>query len=597
VKPTVRGCAVADEPDASWSMRSALSSYRWQLAIALALAVAARLWIIVSSHGMLDGDEAVLGIQAEDILRGAHPIYFYGQPFMGSWDAYLLAPIVAVFGPSAYAIHAVTLAESLPLVPLLGALAGRLYGERARLPAMLIAALPPLYVSVTELRMLGGYVETLVLGTALLLVVVTITEHWRAGRPTGRLWLMAGLLSGLGLWIDILMGYYVLACALWLAPLAVARLRRGRAVGGPWLREIGVRASGALVAAVVGAAPALWYGLHNNWANVTWYLQERYTGPDTLHVNAATYLTTIALPRVIGVRSIADGSRWGHLLNSSLGLIVAAVSVMAVLYAIALPVVRWRRGRVGAPTEARLDVAGLWALCCAPLLLLTICILYWRSALIERLPLFQYIDFGWRYALPIITPLSLLLTALVADLPGLLGSATRRLGAAGRLRVLSPGVLRLAASLTLAVLLLSYGIPYVTSDNVQALKTTNIANLRFPAEHAELLSYLEQQHIHYVWTFSWVGHVIMYLEDGRVQCADLGDAFNRFPSAMAAVARADRPSFIVMADPTAGEPDIERRIDVLHVRYMSAQFGSLWVITPLSRTVQPAEVGLSLGSV
>jgi hypothetical protein len=88
----------------------------------------------------------------------------------------------------------------------------------------------------------------------------------------------------------------------------------------------------------------------------------------------------------------------------------------------------------------------------------------------------------------------------------------------------------------------------------------------------------------------------MYLEDGRVQCADLGDAFNRFPSATAAVARADRPSFIVIADPAAGAPDVERRLDALHVRYVSAQFGTLWVITPLSRTVRPVEVGLSLGS-
>src|SRR5262249_39073758 len=144
----------------------------------------------------------------------------------------------------------------------------------------------------------------------------------------------------------------------------------------------------------------------------------------------------------------------------------------------------------------------------------------------------------------------------------------------------------------LALLLLAYGVPYVTSDNVRALATTNLPDLRFPAEHAELLTYLEQRHIHYVWTFSWVGHVIMYLEDGRVQCADLGDSFHRFPAAATAVTRADRPSFIVMADPAAGEPDIERRLDALHVRYASAEFGTLWVITPLSRTVQPAEVGL-----
>ena len=37
------------------------------------------------------------------------------------------APLIAICGPCAWVIHSVTLAESLLLVPLLGALGGHMY--------------------------------------------------------------------------------------------------------------------------------------------------------------------------------------------------------------------------------------------------------------------------------------------------------------------------------------------------------------------------------------------------------------------------------------------------------------------------------------
>ncbi|MDE3231654.1 MAG: hypothetical protein KGO05_17370, partial [Chloroflexota bacterium] len=201
---------------------------------ALALAVALRLWLIAASHGMLDADEAALGIQAENILRGQFPVYFPGQNYMGSWDAYLMAPLIHFFGPSALVIRAVTLGEYLIYLPLVGALAARLYGERARVVALLVTALSPLYVTVTELRMLGGYIETLTLGATLLLLAVAISRRWRAGRATRWQWALAGAVIGLGLWIDTLTLVYVITAALWLAPAALQSWRAAVAAGGGW---------------------------------------------------------------------------------------------------------------------------------------------------------------------------------------------------------------------------------------------------------------------------------------------------------------------------------------------------------------------------
>src|SRR4051812_3134031 len=59
---------------------SVLRSPLW---LCLLAALLIRVWLVYHTHGVIDGDEAMVGIQAEHILRGEHPYYFYGQPYMG----------------------------------------------------------------------------------------------------------------------------------------------------------------------------------------------------------------------------------------------------------------------------------------------------------------------------------------------------------------------------------------------------------------------------------------------------------------------------------------------------------------------------------
>ncbi len=224
---TVPRMAAHRPPTAREDRLTGILASPWRLtAVAMALALALRLWFVLSSHGMMDGDEASLGFQADGILRGVFPVYFPASTYSGSWDAYLLAPLVALFGPSAWATRAVEGIEYLALIPLMGMLAARLFGERARLPALLLTALPPVYVAVTELRMLNGYIETLLIGTTLALLALNITDRWRSGQPTRWQWPLAAFLIGLGLWIDTLVIAFVVGVGLWLAPWVVVRLRQ-----------------------------------------------------------------------------------------------------------------------------------------------------------------------------------------------------------------------------------------------------------------------------------------------------------------------------------------------------------------------------------
>src|SRR5262249_52755306 len=130
------------------------------------------------------------------------------------------------------------------------------------------AAVPPLYVTIIQLRMLGGYVETLVLGSALLLLAVMVADRWKVGESTRRLWVGIGFLVGFGLWIDPLIVYYIVAAALWLLPPASRRVRALQRSRKPWVYTGVATVSLMFLAALAGALPAVIYAIKNNFANL-----------------------------------------------------------------------------------------------------------------------------------------------------------------------------------------------------------------------------------------------------------------------------------------------------------------------------------------
>src|SRR5260370_36465016 len=97
--------------------------------------------------------------------------------------------------------------------------------------AALIAALPPLYDAVIELRMMGGYIEAFVIMAWLLPSGLRRTQRWEAGAPARELalrWAGIGLLIGLGMWTDALIVSAIIAIALWIAGYCLVELVKMR---------------------------------------------------------------------------------------------------------------------------------------------------------------------------------------------------------------------------------------------------------------------------------------------------------------------------------------------------------------------------------
>ena len=196
----------------------------WGLAAMVILAAAAwKLLFILWDVVPFNADEAVVALMARHILNGAHPIFFYGQAYMGSLDAYLVAAGFAIFGQQVWVIRVV---QGLLY---LGTVATTiLLGKAAfdSLPVGLLAGLllafPAVNVVLYTTASLGGYGEALLIGNLILLLSVWIGRCGLPGRHPRLLWacLGWGALAGCGLWANGLTLVYTAPAGIYLVSTA-----------------------------------------------------------------------------------------------------------------------------------------------------------------------------------------------------------------------------------------------------------------------------------------------------------------------------------------------------------------------------------------
>jgi 4-amino-4-deoxy-L-arabinose transferase-like glycosyltransferase len=182
----------------------------------LVLAVALRAAWLVADAVPFNGDEAVVGLMAKHILQnGERPTFFYGQDYSGALDAYLTAGMYALIGPRIMGGRLVQMTLFALYVVLVYALAGRATGDQwaALVSALIVAVSSPLLATYT-LVSVGGYGESLVLGTLMLWLALRVTDDW-ADRWLA--WLTLGVAGGLAFWTLGISVVYLVPAALFIA--------------------------------------------------------------------------------------------------------------------------------------------------------------------------------------------------------------------------------------------------------------------------------------------------------------------------------------------------------------------------------------------
>jgi hypothetical protein len=102
-----------------------------------------------------------MGIMAIHILHGAHPIFFYGQNYMGAVEAYLGAMLFGLFGISVFTLRLGLILLFILFLVCISVLTSKLYSRGFAIFSLLMLSLSPNAVLSRQLMALGGYVESL----------------------------------------------------------------------------------------------------------------------------------------------------------------------------------------------------------------------------------------------------------------------------------------------------------------------------------------------------------------------------------------------------------------------------------------------------
>lgn len=216
-----------------------------------------RLVLLGLGWPLTNSDEGTIGIMALHIAyQGAHPTFFYGQHYMGSLEAFLAAGLFRLFSPSLFLLRMVTLALfTLALVGIY-ILSRMLFSRSWALVTLLLVSAGSGIAMANELRAIGGYPETLLFCVLLMLCASWLALSYQPQaekRAQIRRWLVYllwGLVAGLGLWTDMLIVPSIVASGLLLLLLCWRELWRPLTL------------LCLLAGLCIGAFPLIYYNLH-----------------------------------------------------------------------------------------------------------------------------------------------------------------------------------------------------------------------------------------------------------------------------------------------------------------------------------------------
>lgn len=574
----------------------------------LVIALIVRAWLFIHTRGVIDADEALVGIQAQHIVHGVYPIYFYSQPYMGSLEAYFIALLCLLVGPSVWILHITTTLISLASIWLTWRLA-RALAEAAQLPtsiqwrfmtiATLFSAIPPLYDAVMQLRALGGYIETFVLMLLLLLCTLRLTCRWSAGaswREIAWRWSGIGLIVGLGFWINPLIISAVLASAIWIA----------------WHYNVKglLLAVTAFPTGIVGLSPALFWGARHNWENVRYLftsggtasispkILELYPTRLALLVGLTQQYATCIAPRVIGGALPKEQNVLLALhafsLVSGVLCILSTTLLVTASFIYHHPLLIQVRRITALPLLFGLCTAGIF---CG------------TTTAAGGLLSCNY-DVAGRYA----TPLMIVLPFFFAHIITLISMTELHRYKKQRLQLqpmkvpfLLPSthaphrflqgiqvVLLVFLCLSLTAQVGTYGLTNAGRTFQSPYCTTA------PASNDAIIAYMQREHIHYAWASNWLAYPIVFKTNSNIVVADPRPVmpsryyppYNRIPANTSAVSRVEHASMLVFAHTNDTHPLLLRLLDKEQVDYRAMRFPSgpgidVVVVTPLNRTVSP----------
>jgi hypothetical protein len=537
-----------------------MKSWRlWAVAgAALCLATGLKIWIVLNGWAPFNADEAVVALMARHILQGARPVFFYGQAYMGSLDAFFVAAAFAWFGQHVWVIRFVQ------GILYLGFLTTTIWvGRRAfdswsvGVLAAVLLAIPTVNVTLYTTVSLGGYGEALVIGNLILLAAMRLAEdlHSKTGAKLLWLWLGLGFLVGFGVWVFGLTLIFSLPTSVYL----FLKTRHSARKVHDLLLPLALLAAGGLI----GAAPWWGYALKYGFARLIGEL----SGGAIASVENSGWLTRVA-GHLLGLSLLGSTVTLGLRPPWSASWLALPLAPFALFFWTATAGYTWRNLRSGYPRRAeQLLLVGV----IATVLLGMICTPFGA-------------DPSGRYFLPLAAPMNLFAAAMILHLRHRWGNWA-----------FAPAALLIVFHLWGTLQCVQRFPPGITT---QYYAPAQIDHRRMP----DLIEFLAQQGESRGYTNYWVAYPLAFLSQERMifipklpyhldfRYTPRDDRYAPYDEI---VAQSERTAYICTHHPDL-EAYLRGQFRQLGVTWKEKRIGDYQIFYRLSRPVRPEEIGLGL---
>ncbi len=278
----------------------------------LLLAAALKVGLVVADVVPFNSDEAIVALMARHMLHGDFPVFFYGQAYMGSLDAFLVAVAFDLFGEQVWVIRLVQGLLYMGVLVTTVRLGKAAFDSwEVGLVAASLLSIPAMNATLYTTVSLGGYGEALLLGNLIVLLGLhlggstldrcrlsltqSVSKQPKRWLCYG-LWAVLGFLIGLGMWAFGLTLIYSVPVSIYLVYVGYVALRdrqieaevepsdpqparsAGSGLGcGPYRLSIPVGAVFVplilFAGFLIGSAPWWWFAWQHGFEQLLWEMQ------------------------------------------------------------------------------------------------------------------------------------------------------------------------------------------------------------------------------------------------------------------------------------------------------------------------------------
>lgn len=199
--------------------------YTLVLLFILLFASALRVLLIGLGWPITNSDEGTMGLMALHIAyHGEHPVFFYGQSYMGALEAYIAAIFFRLFGPSLFTLRLGLVLLFALFLYTIYQLTRLIYNKTYALLALIVLSFGSVEMLTRQLKAIGGLLETMFFGSLVLLLTTMLALSYPKDGNVENSWSRSflysvlGLAMGMGIWSNMLVlpfvgiSFFILYC-------------------------------------------------------------------------------------------------------------------------------------------------------------------------------------------------------------------------------------------------------------------------------------------------------------------------------------------------------------------------------------------------